>query len=74
MIGYGNTVTTANIGGTGTTYTGNKTTGTITTTYTGTGLPDTKKIGNAANHYVGGNTNVMPPNNQDVDDLNLTIN
>ena len=74
LISYGNTVTTANIGGTGTTYTGNTTTGTITTTYTGTGYPDTKHIGDATNHYVGGSTNVMPPNNQDVDDLKLTIN
>ena len=72
FIGYGNTVTTANIGGTGTTYTGNTTSGTITTTYAAT--TGNKYIGAVANKYVCGQTKVMPPTNQDVDDLDLTIN
>ena len=60
------------IGGSGTTYTGNTTSGTITTTYASTA--GTKYIGNAANKYVCGVTKVMPPNNQDASTLNLTIN
>ena len=60
------------MGGTGTTYTGNTTSGTITTTYAAT--TGNKYIGAAANKYVCGQTKVMPPTNQDVDDLKLTIN
>ena len=73
LVGRSYVGATAYIGGSdGTTYTGNTTTGTITTTYAN--QSETKYIGAAANHYVCGQTKVMPPKNQDVDDLDLTIN
>jgi len=73
LVGRSSVGATAYIGGSdGTTYTGNTTTGTITTAYAN--QSETKYIGSAANHYVCGQTKVMPPINQDVDDLDLTIN
>ncbi len=72
LVGYDPSSASNNIAGTATIYTGNSTSGTITTAYTGS-KSGTKYIGDATNKQVCGNTNVMYPNNQEVDDLNLTI-